>query len=206
MNEFEYDVWQKKIIARQASHRKRGSKSKKCSLLSDHLTNKQWKEMNGKMITYNLSKPMLWKDFLELPKKTQKEYLESLIEKYGTTGADLGKMFGVQSPTVTKLCKDPEIDIVFSVGKRMNVKQRTEFEKFLCCEETDVAITERVPEVIAGQDDCQAKLPAQEMGMIMDHFTLSFSGRPDTSMIFNSLKYMLPENMNVRIDITCTLE
>ena len=44
MSDFEYDCWQRKRIAQQAKYRKCGSKSKKCSMSTDHMTQKQWKE------------------------------------------------------------------------------------------------------------------------------------------------------------------
>lgn len=57
MDDFTYDCWQKKQLAQQARHRKRGSKSRKCSLPSDNLTKKQWKERNGKTLSINLNQP-----------------------------------------------------------------------------------------------------------------------------------------------------
>lgn len=56
MDDFTYDCWQKKQLAQQARHRKRGSKSRKCSLPSDSLTKKQWKERNGKTLSINLNR------------------------------------------------------------------------------------------------------------------------------------------------------
>lgn len=52
MNDFDYDIVQKKRVARGAFahvNRKRG----KCRLPSDYLTAAQKREMNGKMKTYN---------------------------------------------------------------------------------------------------------------------------------------------------------
>lgn len=40
MNDFEFDCLQKKRLAQQAKYRKRGSKSKKCPMSTDHMTKK----------------------------------------------------------------------------------------------------------------------------------------------------------------------
>lgn len=40
MTDFDYDVKQRRELARAAKYRKRGSKSKKCTLPSDYLTQK----------------------------------------------------------------------------------------------------------------------------------------------------------------------
>lgn len=47
MNDFEFDCLQKKRLAQQAKYRKRGSKSKKCPMSTDHMTKKQWIEKDG---------------------------------------------------------------------------------------------------------------------------------------------------------------
>ena len=57
MNDFDYDIVQKKRVARGAFahvNRKRG----KCRLPSDYLTAAQKKEMNGAVKTYNITRPM----------------------------------------------------------------------------------------------------------------------------------------------------
>lgn len=83
MDDFTYDCWQKKQLAQQARHRKRGSKSRKCSLPSDSLTKKQWKERNGKTLSINLNRPTSWEIFKEVSKPTQEEYLNHLLAVYG---------------------------------------------------------------------------------------------------------------------------
>lgn len=51
MNDFDYEVMQRKRLARQAFHRKSGSKSKKCPMSTDHMTRKQWLERCGESVT-----------------------------------------------------------------------------------------------------------------------------------------------------------
>ena len=95
MNDFDYDVLQKKRTAAGARHMKRGSRSKRCSLPSDNLTPAQLKRRNGPVSTYKLDAPMRWNDFKEMPDDLQKKYLTNLVETYGATNEMLGDMFYV---------------------------------------------------------------------------------------------------------------
>lgn len=95
MNDFDYDVLQKKRIAAGARHMKRGSRSKRCSLPSDNLTPAQMKRRNGPVSTYKLDEPMGWDDFKTMPVDLQKKYLTNLVETYGATNEMLGDMFYV---------------------------------------------------------------------------------------------------------------
>ena len=95
MNDFDYDVLQKKRIAAGARHMRRGSRSKRCSLPSDNLTPAQLKRRNGPVSTYKLDAPMRWDDFKAMPVDLQKQYLTNLVEAYGATNEMLGDMFYV---------------------------------------------------------------------------------------------------------------
>ena len=95
MNDFDYDVLQKKRTAAGARHMKRGSRSKRCSLPSDNLTPAQLKRRNGPVSTYKLDAPMRWDDFKAMPVDLQKKYLTNLVEAYGATNEMLGDMFYV---------------------------------------------------------------------------------------------------------------
>ena len=86
MDDFTYDCWQKKQLAQQARHRKRGSKSRKCSLPSDNLTKKQWKERNGKTLSINLNQPTSWVIFKEVSKPTQEELNNHILDIYKSLG------------------------------------------------------------------------------------------------------------------------
>ena len=85
MNDFDYDVMQKKRIANNAARMKRGSKSKKCSLPSDHLTPAQWKKRNGPVNTYRLNQPMDWETFTVLPIDIQQSYIGILQSRFNVT-------------------------------------------------------------------------------------------------------------------------
>ena len=103
MHDFDYDAMQKKRIARGASHMKRGSKSKKCTLPSDYLTDAQKRRLNGPVITYKLDEPMSWESFKAMPEDLQKKYILNLQETYQANNDMLGKMFGVTGVSVCKM-------------------------------------------------------------------------------------------------------
>ena len=100
MNDFEYDVKQKKDIARSAAHRVCGSKSTKCGLPSDHLTAAQKQALNGPVVSVNLKSPMTWRSFKALPDHLQREYICYMKDTYGTSDRMLGDMFGVSEASV----------------------------------------------------------------------------------------------------------
>ena len=95
MNDFDWDVLQKKRIARGAIHMKNGSKSRKCSLPSDNLTPAQLKRRNGPVAVYKLDAPMTWEQFKEMPKDLKVKYINNMRELYGATDQMLADMFGI---------------------------------------------------------------------------------------------------------------
>lgn len=103
MHDFDYDAMQKKRIARGASHMKRGSKSKKCTLPSDYLTAAQKRRLNGPVSTYKLDEPMSWESFKAMPEDLQKKYILNLQETYQANNDMLGKMFGVTGVSVCRM-------------------------------------------------------------------------------------------------------
>ena len=206
MSDFEFDCMKKKQLAGQAKYRKRGSKSKKCSLPSDGMTNKQWKERCGPVISYNPNKPMAWEDFKKLPTSIQAEYITNLQHKFGVTAVDLGKMFGVQPLTVRRHADANNLGVEFPRGHAMSAAKKAEWDKFVCPEQDEPALLD---------DECEEwpveepvgdmPAPAQPEAMKMKNFSLRFSGNIDVNMIANSLKWILGESTNGELEITCNL-
>ena len=126
MSDFEYDCWQRKRLAQQAKYRKCGSKSKKCSMSTDHMTQKQWKERNGKVVTVNLNQPITWDEFKALTTSMQEEYLRHMMENYGANATSFAAMFGVQPLTIRRHIQMNKLNIKFPVGHSMSTARRTE--------------------------------------------------------------------------------
>jgi len=86
---------ERKRNARGAFSKKGGSRSKKCSLPSDRLTEKQRKELNGEVYSYDVNKPMDWSTFVYMPQDIQLEYLKKLCSAHGGRLRDAADMFGI---------------------------------------------------------------------------------------------------------------
>lgn len=114
MNDFDYDVMQKKRIARGAAHMKR--KRKGCSLPSDNLTAAQKRRLNGPVSTYKLDEPMTWESFKAMPEDLQKQYIIKLQESYQATDVMIGKMFGTSGWSVGDYRKKLGIGTVSRCG------------------------------------------------------------------------------------------
>lgn len=135
MHDFDYDVKEKKRIARGAAAKKNGSKSKKCTLPSDYLTAKEKKALNGEVKTYCLSKPMSWSEFKAMPLNIQEEYILKLYERFEVSMVDLGYLFGRSGKTIYAYFAEHDIcsGLFKRGGNRSSQKraeQRRQFEKW----------------------------------------------------------------------------
>ena len=143
MNDFDFDVMTKKRIARGAAARKCGSKSRRCTLPSDYLTDAQKKARNGKMSTYNLSKPMTYEQFKLMPRDLQREYLLKLRNDMHASSRVIAQMFGCSYETVRVVIRDLGIN---TGGKKiyMNLDQLMRWNNWLSGDaaNTPVAVTE----------------------------------------------------------------
>lgn len=143
MNDFDFDVMTKKRIARGAAARKCGSKSRRCTLPSDYLTDAQKKARNGKLSTYNLSKPMTYEQFKLMPRDLQREYLLKLRNDMHASARVIAQMFGCSYETVRVVIRDLGIN---TGGKKMymNLDQLLRWNNWLSGDaaNTPVAVTE----------------------------------------------------------------
>lgn len=214
MTEFEYDCYRKKSIAHSAMKRKCGSKSKKCKLPSDNITKKQWNERCGEVVSYNIGKPMTWREFGKLPKDLKEEYLNNLINEYSANAKNMADMLGVSVATVFRVVKNEELNVKFQKGRHPTGFEAEQFQKFLsgtldCCEQApELCIDEDTKcdneQCGAGSDDNSTQL--KETGTHLDGFTMSFSGEIDVEMVANSLRYVLGSGRNARLLITCEID
>lgn len=196
MNDFEFDCLQKKRLAQQAKYRKRGSKSKKCPMSTDHMTKKQWIERCGKIVTIKMDSPVSWASFKELSKQTQEEYLKNLMEKYHINASSLAEMFHITPITVRRHIATQGLAVSFPVGHSMNAEDRRAWELFLSGD----AVEQSENEVSAENEETRDEEP-----MSMCSFSLRFSGKIDVSMISNSLIRILGDHSVGEIEVTCNL-
>lgn len=130
MNDFDYDVLQKKRTASGARHVKKGSRSKKCTLPSDLLTAKQRKELNGTVETYNLGAAMKWKEFKEMPLDLQAQYIENLQARFDVRQWMVSRMFGVSEVAMANHFRRNGIKWESHMRKKADPDSVRAFEQF----------------------------------------------------------------------------
>jgi len=129
VNDFDYDSYQKKNIARSAAHRKGGSKSRKCSLPHDNLTPAQLRKLNGETKTYDLGKPMTYDEFKAMPADIRQEYIRVLHNRFGVGISTISReLFGL-SGTALWLHLKNKTGLKAGFGKGHNLSQ-AEMEVF----------------------------------------------------------------------------
>lgn len=205
MTEFEYDCYRKKTVAHSAARRKGGSKSKKCSLPSDHMTQKQWNERCGQVMSYNIGRPMAWAEFSQLPKDLKEEYMNNLIEKYNANARTMAEVFGVSVATVFRVVKTDGLNVTFLKGKHPTREKYEAFRKFMDGEsglDEEVAVDNI--EAIEEQSDVVDPV-GEAQKTKLDSFTMNFSGEINVDMLSNSLRYILSGSKAAKIQIICEL-
>ena len=207
MNDFDYDVMQKKRIARMAQYRKRGSKSKKCPMSTDYMTRKQWEERWGEVHTYKMDEPKSWEQFKEMPINIQQEYLAFLVKNYNVNATSLGTMFSVKPLTVRRYIETNNFGLTFKVGNSMNSAQKEKWKQFLEQSEPlpdEQAVNEQVYDY---ESDTKSETPQliSSMGMDMKQFSMTFQGKIDVKMIANSIISIIGQGAIGKVEIICTL-
>lgn len=211
MTDFDYECSVRKNLARQAKYRKNGSKSKKCSLPSDRMTTKQWKERCGPVMSYNLGSPMDWETFKAMPASLQAEYISNLQKKYGATASDIARMFDIKPLTVLRHVERNQLNVTFARGKCMNAEQRNVWSNFLSPDIHDgtVEMYNDDAGAASGRNDTSddtAEVSADlSNAMVMKQVSLRFSGQLDIGAIANSLRMILGKEPSGELEIVCSL-
>lgn len=210
--DFYKEVSEKKVVARGARYRKGGSKSRKCSMSTDYMTQKQWKERNGPIMSYSMTQPIDWNSFKEMPADVQEMYVKSMKEKFGANQTDLAEMFDVHPQTVRMVFKSLGLGKMFSRGgKLMNEEQKKVWHKFIGreaeenAEEQVEAVVEETVDVIEEQpaiceqteeddsDVCESDVE-DTVACLMSDFAVRFTGKIDVDMVANSLRTILGDH------------
>ena len=88
---FNQTARERKRSGRWAAAKKNGSKSKRCTMPSDYLSAAQKRKLNGEVKMYDISRPMSWGMFREMPFDLQKEYMTKLANM-GAGREDVSRM------------------------------------------------------------------------------------------------------------------
>ena len=220
--DFYKEISEQKRIARGAIHRKGGSKSRKCSMSTDYMTQKQWKERNGPIMTYVMNEPIAWESFKQMPKDLQEQYIKNLIDKYNVSYTNLVELFQVCTTTIRRYFEKQGINPGFYAGHRMNAQQKEVWAEFLGIEESETveseesetveskeAVTDACDESIEEPVDAEdtdeeiesVNTEVSDTSCVMGRFSVEFKGKIDVDMIANSLRMILGNNSNGRLRV-----
>lgn len=145
MTDFDYDVMQKKHLARNQFHNAR-YKHGGCRLPHEDLTPAQMKRRNGPMMTYSMNQPMSWNDFKSMPHDLQQQYLDGLHARFGVGPSDIAKYLFLRTPNNLR---QSTVAMGLTVAKRDKNRDLDGFLAWLrkADENTRAAETEKKTEV-----------------------------------------------------------
>lgn len=174
MNDFDYDCMQKKRIAMGAFahiNRKRGG----CSLPSDTLTEKQRKEKNGEVKSYNITRPTLWCEFKKMPEDLKREFFRNM-QSFGGTSKWLAEEMNACDATIRR-----EAELVgapFRRGGRNAEMWQRKIMEWANADAVDIHTVDAQSEEHAA-NDAPPKADKPQTGVKLLHARLEMSGDRD---------------------------
>lgn len=198
MTDFDYDVMQKKRLARNQFHNAK-YKHGGCHLPHEDLTPAQMKRRNGPMMTYSMNQPMSWNAFKCMPHDLQQQYLDGLHACFGVGPSDIAKYLFLCTPNNLH---QSTVAMGLTAAKR---DKNCDLDGFLAWlrkadEDTRAAETEKKPEV--NTEGIHAAHPA------LDRLTIELTG-DDLPNLFNGLSaHITPYccGRRARVQVTVTFE
>ena len=199
MNDSEYIFNQtsreRKSASRGAFAKKNGSKSKKCTLPSDYLTPAEKKKLNGKAETYDLSKPMKWKEFTSMPHDLRAEYIKKLAGM-GAGRDDLSDMFGCAAGTYSSFMSKNHKGEKFLNYKGNESRNNDAFIEWFCGE-TDSKAKDETNEVEEKKEDVAPEKNTVSLDMIEG--SICYKG--DARAIFEKVLLLLDSAKEYEIKV-----
>ena len=108
---FHSTSWERKNVARSARNKRTHTgKGGRVRLPSDYKTKKELNKMNGYVTVFNLKKPMVWGYFKLMPDDLKKEYLESIMERFGVSVREISEMLGIHFTQLYKVINTCGVD------------------------------------------------------------------------------------------------
>lgn len=198
MTDFEYDVMQKKRLARNQFHNAK-YKHGGCHLPHEDLTPAQMKRRNGPMVTYSMNQPMGWNDFKSMPHDLQQQYLDGLHARFGVGPSDIAKYLFLRTPNNLR---QSTVAMGLTVTKRDKNRDLDGFLAWLrkADEDTRAAEAEKKPE--ANTDGIHVAPPT------LDRLTVELTG-DDLPNLFDDLSANITPycgGRRARVQVTVTFE
>lgn len=193
MNDFDYDIAQKKRVARGAYahvNRKRG----KCRLPSDYLSAAQKKEMNGAMKTYNITRPMPWREFKPMPEDLKREFFRNM-QSFGGTAKWLAEEMGACDATI---CREAElVGAPFRRGGRNEKMWQSKIAEWANADAVAVHTADAQVEGSRIISDAP-KSEKPNTGVKLLHARLEMSG--DREALLANLRVLMPDEWRVTVE------
>lgn len=169
------DTAEKKRVAR-CSHNKRAHCGKGGSVTfpSDFMSKKEREAMNSEVKSYNLNKPMTWKELRKMPKDLQTTYIKKLRNNYDVPDTVLAESFGVSQSYISQVLsslglgsglnaggkrkgwrkseKAKRFHAWWSQGVHETVKESNETDRMVTLYENDAPVIEATEEVHCSGD------------------------------------------------------
>ena len=198
MTDFDYDVMQKKRLARNQFHNAK-YKHGGCHLPHEDLTPAQMKRRNGPIMTYSMNQPMSWNDFKSIPHDLQQQYLDGLHARFGVGPSDIAKYLFLRTPNNLR---QSTVAMGLTVAKRDKNRDLDGFLAWLCKagEDTRAAEAEKKPEV--NTYGIHAARPS------LDRLTIELTG-DDLPNLFDDLSANITPycgGRRARVQVTVTFE
>ncbi len=194
MDDFTYDVMQKKSIASGARHKANGSRSRFVSLPSDNMTPSQIQKLNGPCKTYNLGDRMSWSQFKAMPKDLQQQYLDGLSNRFGVTQSVISTdLFALSRATLHTYIE--RTGLRNPGGGRLSFSRRIEWERWL---NSQCSATSKDGDVLADERD-------EDCGMVsLGEISATFTGTFEPEKFLKLIAmFPMPEGrVKIRVEVT----
>lgn len=165
MELIDYDVRDRKSLARAARYKKNGSKSKRCTLPSDRLTDAQLRKRNGGLNVYQIGKPITWGEFKEYPIEMQREYLKNFSEKHNCNLEMLAYMMRCKKETLQAHTHRKGLSGI--VAKKPTVEAKMAFYRWLESQKNQVKPEEAAPEKNVAEEHAKVEMSARASSTII---------------------------------------
>lgn len=190
MTVYEYEIKERKDLARQAAHRKGTRGGKSCKLSTDGMSRAEIEKKHGQIEKVNLDRKITYADFRKLSKSLQTLYLEHLRDKYGARRIDIAEMMGCSEGALRMYCKSAGVNVRFGRG-RMLSREWLEFTGQIEPKAPETP-TEKTPEHIP-------EAPTDRMTMA--ECAMVFTGEINIINVVNAMARMIGDRKVDRIEI-----
>lgn len=164
MELIDYDVRDRKSLARASRYKKNGSKSKKCMLPSDRLTDAQIRQRNGGLTVYQIGKPITWDTFKAYPLEMQKEYLKHFAKEHNCNVEMLANMMGCKKETLQAHTTRKGLSGI--VARKPSVEAQMAFYRWVESQKNPAEPEEIAPEKSMAEEPKKVEMPARTKSTI----------------------------------------